>query len=89
MKMPRHTSMQSYIVQSKMQFPGEWATDLEITAASCFLNTKYSCIQLYWTERSMSAWALYSPHEVMNDLHQEESIVITNVQNHFEVVKKM
>ena len=38
--LPRNTSMQSYIVQSKMQFPGEWATDLEITAASYLLNTK-------------------------------------------------
>ena len=41
--LPRNTSMQSYIVQSKMQF----LEDFEITAASCLLNT---CIQLYWKD---------------------------------------
>lgn len=76
--LPRNTSMQSYIVQSKMQFPGEWATDLEITAASCLLNTNIHVLNF---TGKIYEWALYSPHEVVNDLHQEESIFITNVQS--------
>ena len=79
--LPRNTSMQSYIVQSKMQFPGEWTTDLEITAASCLLNTKIHVLNFY-------EWALYSPNEVVNDLHQEESILINNVQNHLKWLKR-
>ena len=84
--LPQNQSMQTYIMQSKMQFLGEWATDLEITAASCWLNTK---IYVWNFTGTIYEWALYSPHEEVNDLHQEESIFITNVYDHFEVVKKM
>ena len=68
-------SMQSYIVQSKMQPPGEWVTELEITAASCLLNTTV-CV-LTFTGK-INEWALYSPHDVhvLTDLHQEECIFI-------------
>ena len=49
--LPRHTSMQSYIVQSKMQFPGECMGHRFGNHCS-FLLVKYnnSCIQLYWKD---------------------------------------
>ena len=73
---------------SKMQSPGEWVTELEITADSCLLNTTV-CV-LTFTGK-MDEWALYSPHDVhvLTDLHQEECIFITNVQNYFERFKKI
>ena len=48
--LPHNTSMQSYIVQSKMQSPGKWATDLEITAAFLLVEYKNSCINCYWKD---------------------------------------
>ena len=83
-----HVDQQSYIVQSKMQPPGEWVTELEITADSCLWNTTV-CV-LTFTGK-INEWALHSPHDVhvLTDLHQEECIFINNVQNHFELVKKI
>ena len=60
----RNTSMQSYIVQSKVQFPGEWATGLEITATFCLLNTK---IHVFNFTEKIYHWTLYSPHELVKN----------------------
>lgn len=84
--LPPNMSMQSYITHSKMQSPGEWATEIEITATSCLLNTAI-CVFAYTGK--IFEWVQYSPHEAKSDTHQEECIYITNVHNHFEPVKKM
>ena len=34
-------------------------------------------------------WLKHSPIEVINDRHQNESIFVTNISNHFEIVKKL
>ena len=86
--LPPNMSMQSYITHSKMhmQSPGEWATEIEITATSCLLNTA-RCVFAYTGK--IFDWVQYSPHEAKSDTHQEECIYITNVHNHFEPVKRM
>ena len=54
--LPQNQSMQTYIMQSKMQFLGEWATDLEITAARVRVRVrvrveyKNICMELYWND---------------------------------------
>ena len=68
-----------------MQSPGEWATELEITATSCLLNT---AIRVFAFTGRILEWVHYSPHEVKNDTNQEECIDFTNVNNHFEPVTK-
>ena len=84
--LPPNMSMQSYSTHSKMQSPGEWATEIEITATSCLLNTAI-CVFAYTGK--IFEWVQYSPHEAKSDTHQEECIYITNVHNHFEPVKRM
>ena len=78
-----HESMDQYLKRTKMQNPKVWAMEVEIIAtASLLCSTIYTFApsgpkcQLLW----------YSPD---TDMHQDESIYITNIANHFETVKCM
>ena len=69
-----------------MQTLGVWATELEIIAAACMLNTT---IYVYARSGETLKWLKHSPQEVKGGLHQDEGIYIANFNNHFETVKRM
>lgn len=79
-------SIEQYIKRTEMQSLGTWATEFEIIAAASLLRTT---IYVFGPSGATYKWLKYSPIEVTNDRHQNESIYITNIGNHFETVKKL
>ena len=71
--------------RSNMQLLGTWATKFEINAAASLLRTTIYC---FAPVGAAYKWLKHLPIEVNNDIHQNESIFITNISNHFETVKK-
>ena len=73
--------------RTNMQSLGTWATEFEIIAAASLLRT---AIYVFALSGATYKWLKHSPIEVTtNDRHQNESIYITNISNHFETVKKL
>ena len=65
---------------------GTWATEIEIIATACLLQTS---IYVYGQCGKGNKWQKHSPDQVRDDPHQDECIYITNLNNHFETVKKL
>ena len=84
-----HESMEDYMQRTRMQSLNVWATEVEIIAAATMLHT---AICVFAPSGGTYKWLKHSPviKEIScSDSHQEESIFITNIGNHFETVKKM
>ena len=83
----RNESVEQYMKRTNMQSLGTWATEFEIIAAASLLRT---AIYVFALSGATYKWLKHSPIEVTtNDRHQNESIYITNISNHFETVKKL
>ena len=73
--------------RSRMQSLGVWATEVEIIAAASFLNATILCICSMWGDSYK--WLKTKQMKLYNrGLHQYECIYITNLNQHFETVKK-
>jgi len=78
-------SMEDYMQRTRMQSLNVWATEVEIIAAATMLHT---AICVFAPSGGTYKWLKHSP-VISKDSHQDESIFITNIGNHFETVKKM
>ena len=81
-----HESMDQYLKRTKMQNPKVWATEVEIIATASLLC---STIYTFAPSGPKCQRLRYSPDTICNDMHQDESINITNIANHLETVKCM
>ena len=72
--------------RSRMQNLGTWATELEVIATASLLNM---IIYIYAKCGETFKWFKHSPQKINLGLHQDEGIYITNLNKHFETVKKM
>ena len=72
--------------RSRMQSLGVWATEVEIIAAAASLlnATIYAYAQCGDSYKCLK----HSADEASSGLHQDECIYITNLNQHFETVKK-
>ena len=84
--LPPNEPMECYVKRSRMQVLGTWATEIEIIATACLLQMS---IYVYGQCGKGNKWQKHSPDQVRDDPHQDECIYITNLNNHFETVKKM
>ena len=77
-------SMEDYMQRTRMQSLNVWATEVEIIAAA----TIHTAICVFAPSGGTYKWLQYSPviKEISKDSHQDESILITNIGNHFEPV---
>ena len=80
--------MEDYMQRTRMQSLNVWATEVEIIAAATMLHT---AICVFAPSGGFYKWLKHSPViiEISKDSHQDETIFITNIGNHFETVKKM
>ena len=83
-----HKSMEDYMQRTRMQSLNVWATEVEIIAGATMLHT---AICVFVPSGGIYKWLKHSPviKEISKDSHQDETIFITNIGNHFETVKKM
>ena len=84
-----HELMEEYMQRTRMQSLNVWATEVEINAAATMLHT---AICVFAPSGGTYKWLKHSPvikKISCKDSHQDESIFITNIGNHFETVKKM
>ena len=79
-------SMEQYMKQSRMQSLGVWATEVEIIAAASLLN---ATIYVYAQCGDSCKWLKHAADEASSGWHQDECIYMTNLNQHFETVKKM
>ena len=71
--------------RSRMQSLGVWATEVEIIAAASLLN---AIIYVYAQCGDSHKWLKHSADEANCGLHLDECLYITNLNQHFETVKK-
>ena len=69
-----------------MQSLGTWAIEFEIIAVASLLRTT---IYVFAPVGTTYKLLKHSPIKVNNDRHQNESIIVINISNHFEAVKKL
>ena len=83
-----HESMEGYMERTRKQSLNLWATEVEIIAAATMLHT---VICVFEPSGGIYTWLKHLPvlKEISKDSHQDETIFITNIGNHFETVKKM
>ena len=79
-------SMEQYMKRSRMQSLGVWASEVGIIAAASLLN---ATIYVYAQCGDSHKWLKHSADEANCGLHQDECIYITNLNQHFETVKKI
>ena len=63
-----------------------WATEMEIIAAVPMLSTTIYCFS---PSGVTFKWLRHSPRVASSRMGEEESIYITNINSHFEIVRKM
>ena len=84
-----HESMEDSMQRTRMQSLNVWATEVEIIVAATMLHT---AICVFAPSGGTYKWLKHSlviKKISVKDSHQDESIFITNIGNHFESVKKM
>ena len=69
--------------QTKMQSIGEWATDVELSAAASMLSTT---IYTFSPNGGTYQWLRHAPFENVGEIR--ESVYLTNIGNHFEPVRR-
>ena len=77
-------TMEIYLMGTKMQSIGEWATDVELSAAASMLSTT---IYTFSPNGGTYQWLRHAPFENVGETR--ESLYLTNIGNHFEPVRRM
>ena len=84
-----HESMSQYLKRSKMDTVTLWASEIEIFATALILQAS---IFVHAGSGRKHRWLKHTPiKNVVNSIsqHCQEATFLTNVSNHYEIVKRM
>ena len=84
--LPDSQTMDQYLMQSKMETPRSWATEVEIFATATLLNTP---IWIFAPYSKNLRWLKYAPLLDNVSVHPGEAMFMVNSSMHFHPVSVM